>query len=289
MSAWIAAGLFVAAALGASATRGQAPSREVEFGAVAAGPPPILAKGVGVDERLDAPLPLDLEFRDEQGEGVRLKDYFQAGRPVVLSLNYSRCPMLCNVQLTGLVDALRQIPWTPGREFEIVSVSLDPKEDWTQAKRAKEKYVRAHGNLDAAGGWHFLTGREAEIQAVARSMGVQYVYDASTDQYAHPAVFVLAAPDGRIVRYMYGKEFPPATLRLGLVEASEGRVGTTIDRVLMFCYHFDPSRGTYSLALMRLMQAGMGTAVVVLALVLIPVWIRERRRSRVRIAGAPTG
>lgn len=210
----------------------------------------------GVEEHLDASLPLQLAFRDDRGQEVTLGRYFKPGRPVILTLNYYRCPMLCTLELNGLVAGLRELGWTPGDEFEVVTVSIDPKESTALARAKKLSYLEDYGNPAADAGWHFLTGGAEAIEKLAAAVGFSYQYDAETDQFAHPAVVFLASPEGRVTRYLYGVEFPPSTLKMGLLEASRGKIGTAIDRFVLFCYHFDADRGRYSIAAMKLMRLG---------------------------------
>jgi len=238
-------------------------------------------EGVGVDEKLDAAVPLDLVFNDERGNEVRLGDYFHAGKPVVLTLNYYRCPMLCTLVLNGYVDAVKALGWVPGREFESITVSIDPRELPTLAQSKKQSYIESLGAPEAGAGWHFLTGREPSIQAVANAVGFRYRYVEETDQFAHTAAIFVLTPDGRVSRYLYGVMFDPKTLRLALVEASRGKIGTTLDQLILYCYHYDPSTGTYAPAAMKIMRAGSLLTGIVFALVLSMLWLREWRRRQV--------
>jgi protein SCO1/2 len=237
-------------------------------------------EGVGVTEHRDAPVPLRLPFKNERGSDVTLADYFNGNRPVILTLNYYRCPMLCTLILNGLVGAVREVGWTPGREFEIVTVSFDPNETASLANAKKESYVGALGRPEAAKGWHFLTGRQSEIDALTRAVGFEYRYDADSNQFAHAAVLVLCTPEGRISRYLYGVQFEPRTLRLSLVEASEGRIGSPLDQVILYCYHYDPESRAYAPAAVRIMRAGGLLTILVLGSVLLVLWLRDVRRRR---------
>lgn len=238
-------------------------------------------------------LPLDLTFRDDHGKQVRLGDYFQGNVPVILSMNYSNCPMLCQVQLNGLVTGLDRVLWTAGKEFQVVSVSIDPTETPEKALKTKQKYLDLYGRPESADGWHFLTGDEASIQKLADTIGFQFRYVPERAEYAHPALLTLCTPDGRISRYMYGVEFPPQTLRLSLVEASEGKIGTTTDRFLLFCFHYDPSTGAYGPAAMNIMQVGAASMLAALLLYLTPYWLasgwlrRRREAEASRTANQP--
>jgi protein SCO1/2 len=237
-----------------------------EGGATAPDPtlPPAL-QGIGIDQRLGEALDLDLVFRDETGRTVRLADYFGRG-PVILTLNYYECPMLCTLELNGLVAALKTISLEPGRDFEIVTVSINPKETPDLAAEKKAHYVKDYGRPGGAAGWHFLTGEEREIRALAEAVGFRYAFDAESGQYAHAAGIVVTTPGGRLSRYFYGVDFPPRDLRLGLVESSEGKIGSLADRILLFCYHYDPATGRYGAAALTLMRAGGILTVLALGL-----------------------
>lgn len=241
-------------------------------------PKPKQLENVGVDENLEAQLPLDTAFRNHDGRIVRLGDYFQGDRPVILSLNYSSCPMLCNLQLTGLTNGLRDVEWTAGKEFEIVSISIDHREPPSRASEARQNYVKLYGRgLD---GWNFLVGSRTSIDAITSVVGLRYQYLPDVQEYAHPAVAVLCTPDGRISRYLYGVEFPQQMLRLSLVEASEGKIGTTSDQFLLFCFHYDPLTGTYAPRAARLMMSIGGLLTVVLmGSGLFVLWSRDSLRA----------
>lgn len=220
--------------------------------------------GVGVDEHPGAQLPLDATFLNDRGVPTSLRQICGGTRPIILSLNYSNCPMLCNLQLTGLVRSLQQMDWTVGEQFDVVSVSVDPLEQPTRAAATKQRYVQEYGRAGSAAGWHFLVGNAASIQSVTSSVGFRYQYDTARKEYAHPAVFVMVTPDGRISQYIYGVEFKPQTLRLQLVEASGGKIGTTFDRILLFCFHYDASAGRYTVAARNVMSAGGAITALVL-------------------------
>jgi protein SCO1/2 len=207
-------------------------------------------RDVAFDQRLGEMLPLDAPLVDESGRAVRLGDYF-GRRPVVLSLAYYGCPMLCTLSLNGVASALKTLSFDAGREFEVVTLSFEPKETPAQAASAKKTYLEQYGRPQAAGGWHFLTGNAAAIAAITGAVGFRYAWDEETRQYAHPAGIVVATPQGRIARYLYGVEYAPKDLRFALVEASAGRVGTPVDQLLLYCYEYDPVRGRYGAAIMR--------------------------------------
>ena len=234
---------------------------------------------VKIIEHLDAPVPLDLEFVDDRDRPVRLRQLFDGKRPVVLSLNYSSCRMLCGLKLRGMVAALSDVSLEPGRDYHIVSVSIDPLENPMRARLAKQGYVREFGRGNGDG-WSFLTGQESQIRALADAVGFQYKYIPERREYAHAAVFMICTPDGRMARYLYGVNFEPKTVQLSLVEAAEGRIGTTMDRVLLFCFHYDPSSGNYGPAAANLMKFGGGTTVLAVVTFLLP-WRRKRRLASI--------
>jgi protein SCO1/2 len=241
-------------------------------------PTPKALLRVGVTEHLDGKLPLDLAFVDESGREVRLRDSFKPGKPVILTLNYYRCPMLCTLELNGLVAALKGMAWSAGDEFEVVTVSIDPREQPKLAREKKDAYLADYARTGSESGWRFLTGSADSIAALTRAAGFDYEYDAATDQYGHAAVILLATPEGRVSRYLYGVAFDPATLKLGLLEASHGRIGNSLDRFILYCYHYDSLQGRYALAAMRLMRVGAGLTALILGAFVSGFWLRERKR-----------
>jgi protein SCO1/2 len=246
---------------------------------------PAELRDVGVTEHVDAQVPGDLEFVDSQGNKVTLGQYFDGQRPLVLTLNYSSCPMLCSLQLNGLFEGLKKMKWDVGGEFQMVTVSIDPLETPERARMTKQKYLKVYRRAGAAEGYHFLTGREENIQKLAEVVGFRYKYSAATRQYAHAAVTMILTPDGRVSRYLYGVQYDPQTLRLSLYEAAEGKVGSTMDKVLLFCFDYDSEEGRYGLAALRLMQIGGGLTVVILG---GAIWVfrrREKARNRVQETG----
>jgi protein SCO1/2 len=223
---------------------------------------PELLKEVGIDPRLNDSIPLDLSFRDEHGRPVELAQYF-GGKPVILTLVYYNCPMLCTQVLNGLNRSLKEIPMNIGGDFNIVTVSIDPTERPIVAEAKQAMYTGIYGRPGAAAGWHFLTGQEPEIKRLANAVGFRYAYDPDSKQFAHASVIMILTPEGRISRYFYGIQYPERDLRLGLVEASEGKIGSAVDQILLFCYHYDPHTGKYGLLISRLIQlAGLLTVLI---------------------------
>ena len=233
---------------------------------------------VGVEEKLDAALPLQLLFKDENGRDVSLGSYFRPGHPVVLTLNYYRCPMLCTLELNGLVSAMKGLAWTAGDEFNVVTLSFDPRETPALARAKQQSYVEDLGRPSAEVGWHFLTGSGASIEALTKAVGFSYEYDRQTDQYGHAAVVMLVTPEGRVARYLYGVRFEPATLKLALLEASKGKIGSTWERFILYCYHYDSGQGRYALAALSIMRVGGALTVLVLGCVIGTFWLRDRRK-----------
>jgi protein SCO1 len=231
---------------------------------------------VGFDQRLDAQVPLEVPLRDEAGRTVHLGDY--AGtRPVVLTLNYYNCPMLCTIELNGLLRSLLTLSFDVGDQFEIVTLSINPRETPALAAAKKAGYLRRYGRAGAERGWHFLTADEDSIRQVARAVGFRYVYDPKSDQYAHPAGFVILTPQGRVSRYFYGVEYPPRDLRLGLIEASAGKIGTPVDQLLLLCFHYDSSTGKYNFAIMSAIRILSVATVLALGTFMLVMFRRDRR------------
>ncbi|MEA2625348.1 MAG: hypothetical protein QOD06_1393 [Candidatus Binatota bacterium] len=238
--------------------------------------PPILQQ-VNFEQRLDQPLPLDLRFRDESGTSIRLGDLFH-GRPVVLTLAYYRCPMLCPMVLNGTVRAMNALPLELGRDYDVVTVSFDPEDDAAAAAAKREEY---RGHYNGRGGdfsWRFLTGGADSIRGLTEAVGFRSVHDPSRNQFAHAAAILVVTPQGRISRYFYGIEYSARDLRLGLVEASQGKIGSIADQLLLFCFHYDPSTGRYSSVALGLVR--MGGVLTVVGLVAFVAVLRRRENER---------
>ncbi|PYT05034.1 MAG: SCO family protein [Acidobacteria bacterium] len=232
-----------------------------------------LLENVGIDQRLGEQLPLDLAFRDETGSPVRLGDYF-GKKPVVLTLVYYNCPMLCNQVLNGLTSALDVVSFDIGKEFDVVTVSFDPRETSQLAGSKKETYIQWYKRAGAAEGWHFLTGDRASIEKLTDAVGFHYKFDQSTDQFIHASGIMIATPQGKLARYFYGIEYAPKDLRLGLIEASDNRIGNPVDRLLLYCFHYDPAAGKYGAVAMNILRlAGIATIAAIVGM----FWLLRRR------------
>jgi protein SCO1/2 len=240
-------------------------------------PPAQIMQRVGIDQRLGAQVPLDLRFRDEAGHEVALGNYF-GRRPVVLALVYYECPMLCNQVLNGLTETLRVMSLTAGREFDVVAVSFDPSEGPSLARAKKTSYVSKYGREGASGGWHFLTGTRQASAALARAVGFRYEWDVQSRQWAHGAGIMVLTPEGVVSRYFYGIEYGVRDVRLGLVEASNNRIGTLADKVTLLCYRYDPMTGKYGMVVMNAIRIG-GALTVIALVVFIGIMVRRERKS----------
>ena len=232
---------------------------------------------IGFDQNLGAQVPLDLAFRDESGRPVRLAELMR-GRPTILTLVYYECPMLCNEVLNSLLRSLNALSFDVGNQFDVITVSIDPGESPKLAARKKALYLERYGRKGAERGWHFLTGPQSSIDRLAKAVGFRYAYDAPSDQYAHAAGIMLLTPEGKVARYYFGISYPAKDLRLGLIEASDGKIGSPIDQILLLCYHYDPKTGKYNLAIMRILQVlGCATAASLGTFMLV-MFRRDRSR-----------
>jgi protein SCO1/2 len=243
---------------------------------------------VGIDQKLNEQLPLDLVFRNENGEDVKLGSYF-GKKPVVLSLVYYQCPMLCNQVLNGMVTAFKVMAFKPGEEFDVVTVSFDPRETPGLAASKKKTYVDylpEAKRAGAASGWHFLTGDEASIKRITDAVGFRYHWDQATEQFAHASGIFVATPQGKLARYFYGIEYAPRDLRLGLIEASENKIGSPVDQLLLYCFHYDPATGKYGAAVMNLMRAGGVVTVIAIFGLLLALRRRGAKQIDLPAGGA---
>jgi protein SCO1/2 len=237
---------------------------------------PRALREVGFDQNLGTSLPLDAEFLDESGQSVRLGDYF-GDKPVLLSLVYYECPMLCNMVLNGVVRSLRVLKFDAGDEFRILTISFNPEETPELAAAKKSSYVESYGREGAAAAWHFLTGGAEAIRAVCDSVGFRYTYDAETGEYAHASGILVVTPEGKISRYFYGVEYAPKDLRLGLIEAADNKIGNVVDQAFLYCFRYDPEAGTYSAVVMNILRLA---ATLTIVLVVGLLWILRRREHK---------
>jgi len=240
---------------------------------------PRVLRGVGFDQRLDQQVPLDAVFRDETGRSVRLGDYF-GDKPVILVLAYYQCPRLCTEVLNGLVRALLDVPFDVGLEFNVVTVSFDARDTPSLAAAKKKTYLERYGRRGAAEGWPFLTGQEDSIRALTEAVGFRYVYDPKLDQFAHASGIMVLTPRGKLARYFYDIRYSPLDVRLGLVESSANRIGSPVDQVLLYCFHYDPSEGKYGPVVMSFVRLGGAATVLTLGTFLGIMWRRERRKGK---------
>jgi protein SCO1 len=240
--------------------------------------PPRL-ENVGIEQHLDAQVPPGLTFRDESGKTVMLADYF-GHKPLILNLVYYNCTMLCGEALAGLSSAMRLIKFDVGNEFDVITVSFDPRETPEMAAAKKKDYVGRYGRANAATGWHFLTGQADAINALTKAVGFQYQYDEKTNQYAHATAIMVLTPQGRISRYFYGVDFPPKDLRMGLVEASQGKIGNAVDAVLLYCYHYNPATGKYGAMVANILRLAAAATVLLLGGLIFILWRLDRSVTR---------
>ncbi|MDP3276687.1 MAG: SCO family protein [Deltaproteobacteria bacterium] len=250
---------------------------------------PTALADVTVTEHLRAQLPLDVVLTDSHGVRRRLGDFLDGRRPLLINMAYYRCPVLCSLVSNGVVNGLRSIAWNVGDQFDVLTVSIDPHETAQDATarqaRVADQYARAGGSR----GWHFTVGEEAQVRRLADALGFGYRYDQRQNQYAHPAVVFLVTPSGRVARYLYGISFQANDLRLGLLEASEGRAISTVERVLLFCYHYDPQDRRYALVARQVMKIGGGITALLFGGGLFLLWLKELRRSRANASNDHAG
>ena len=252
--------LLASAAFGQGMTKGMmAPPANMR--------PPGLEQ-VGITQKLDAQLPLDLTFRDETGKTVQLKDYF-GKKPVILNFAYYTCPMLCGELLKGLTTSLKGLKFELGNEFDVVTVSIDPHDTPETATEKKAEYIKRYGHPERAGGWHFLTGSQESITALTKAAGFGYEYNEQTMQFAHATAIMIVTPQGKLAQYFYGIDFAPKDLRLGIVQASNEKIGNLVDQVLLYCYHYDPATGKYGAIVARVLKLSGLATVLGLGLMLV--------------------
>jgi len=234
---------------------------------------PALLRRVGIDQKMGAQVPIGVPFADESGRAVTLSDYL--GKPVILALVYYQCPSLCNMVLNGVLRSVKGLKLTAGDEFNVVAVSFDPRETPEMAAAKKVSYVKGYNRPGAEQGWHFLTGPEASSKSLAESVGFRYAFDAVNNQYAHGSAIMILTPEGKVARYFYGIDYPARDVRLGLEEASNRRIGSPVDAVLLYCYHYDPANGKYGLVIMNVLRLAGFITVAALATFMIVMFRRD--------------
>ena len=273
--------IFVLLMIGSSQAWSQAMSRGIMSPPANVRPPYL--QNVGIEQHLDGQVPPDLAFVDDTGRPVKLGDYF-GRKPLILNLVYYNCTMLCGEALAGLSGAMKLVKFDVGNEFEVVTVSFNPQETPQIAAAKKKEYVARYGRASAVSGWHFLTGPPESINALTKAVGFQYQYDPKINQYAHATAIMVLTPQGRISRYFYGVDFPPKDLRMGLVEASEGKIGNAVDQVLLYCYHYDPATGKYGAIVSNMLRLGGGITIVLVGGMIL-IFLRLERIAPRRNSG----
>lgn len=242
---------------------------------------PTVLKTVGIEQRLNEQLPFDAEFKDENGNAVKLGNFFNTGRPVILALVYYECPMLCNEVLNGMTGSLKGISFDAGREFDVVAISFDARENDKPelAKNKKAGYLARYERNGAENGWHFLTGTQSEIDKVTQAVGFTYQFDEATNQFAHAGGVTLITPDGRISKYFYGIDYAPKDLKLGLMEAGEGKIGSAAEKLYLYCFHYDPSSGKYGLAILKVLRLMAIVTILGLGGMIFVFWKRGKSKD----------
>lgn len=245
------------------------------------GEKPKQLEGVGIDEKLGQNLDLGLTFKDENGQTVTLGSYYDGKKPVIVSPVYYSCPGLCNFHLNGLTDALKEMDWSTGEKYTVLAISFDPKEGPPVAKAKKENYMKIYGRPGTENGWHFLTGDEATVKKFTESIGFRYHWDENEMQWAHASAAIVTSPEGKITRYLPGILFDSKDVKFALIEGGQGKVGTFIEQLVLFCFHYNPQQSKYTVAVFNIMKIGGLITVLLLAILLFPVWIRARKETEV--------
>jgi protein SCO1 len=243
------------------------------------GMPPALQK-VGIEQKLDAQLPLEAEFKNEDGKMVKLSEYFGKGRPVILALVYYECPMLCNEVLNGLTGSLKGISFDAGKEFDVLAISFDARENDKPelAKNKKTSYLKRYERAGVENGWHFLTGTQSEIDKVTQAVGFNYTFDEKTNQFAHAGGIMVTTPEGKLARYFYGIDYQPRDLKFGIMESSQGKIGNPAEQLYLYCYHYDPSTGKYGLTILSVIRLAAVATILGLGCMLFVFWRRNKNR-----------
>lgn len=242
---------------------------------------PKTLKNVGIEQKLNSQLPLDAVFKDENGETVKLGDYFGNGRPVVLALVYYECPMLCNEVLNGLTGSLKGISFNAGEDFDVLAISFDPRENAKAdlAKNKKQSYLERYNRPGTDAGWHFLTGEQSEIDKVTKAAGFNYNFDEKSNQFAHAGGIMIVTPEGRMSRYLYGIDYSPKDLKFSIMESSKNKIGNPVEQLYLYCYHYDPSTGKYGFAILNALRLAGVATLVGLGTMFLVFWRRGKRRK----------
>ena len=242
---------------------------------------PETLKAVGIEQKLGDKLPLDTVLKDEEGKTVKLADYFRTGRPVVLALVYYECPMLCNQVLNGLTGSLKGMSLDAGKDFDVVALSFDARENDMPglAKNKKAAYIERYGRAGTENGWHFLTGSEEAIRAVTSAAGFSFKWDEKTNQFAHAAAIMIATPEGKLSRYFYGIDYAPKDVKFGIMESSENKVGNLAEKLLLYCFHYDPASGKYGLAILRVLRLAGAVTVLGMGAMIFVFWRKGKRKE----------
>jgi len=245
---------------------------------------PETLKKVGIEQRLGETLPLETVFKDENGREVKLGEYFSNGRPVVLALVYYECPMLCNQVLNGLTGSMKGVTLDAGKDFDVVAISFDARENDKPelAKNKKASYIERYGRPGTEAGFHFLTGTQESIDAVTKTAGFSYEWDEKSKQFAHASAVIIANPNGKLSRYLYGIDYSPKDLKFGIIDSAENKVGSAADQLLLYCYHYDPSTGKYGFAVLRAMRIGGIATILGMGLMGFVFWRRNKKKTAIR-------
>jgi protein SCO1/2 len=238
-----------------------------------------ILSNVGLDQKLNNQIPLDLTFRNERGDTVPLSAYIGGNKPAVISLVYYECPELCTEILNGMVMAFRQIPFQLGKDYTVITVSINPRETPALAAEKKHAYLHSYPQPEAVNGWHFMVGDSIQIKQLADAVGYRFEFDKETGQYAHPSGIIIVTPNGRVARYLYGVEYPDKDLRFALSEASDNRIGSPVDKILLLCYHYDPATGKYGLAVMNILRIGGILTLCILGVIIFILIRRDRHKA----------
>jgi protein SCO1 len=244
------------------------------------GLPPTLQK-VGIEQKLNEQIPLDAVFKDENGKEVKLGEYFGKERPVILALVYYECPMLCNEVLNGLTGSLKSLSFDTGKEFDVIAISFDARENDKPdlAKNKKESYMNRYGRPNTENGWHFLTGTQSEIDKVTRAVGFNYTFDEKTNQFAHAGGIMVTTPEGKISRYLYGIDYAPKDIKFAVMESSQGKIGNAAEKLMLYCYHYDPKDGKYGLAILQAIRLGGVVTLIGMGAMFFVFWRRNKTKN----------